>query len=155
MKSKRLRSPVIEGSVPHMLDLVLGQLEDPSDVPCHIHDCTLLLGTNVVHLPSDALVQDAVEGRGHILYKQVAASSNACMHMGIGLRAVLIAWASLWNSPEALPMAMHVLSAVTLQPHQKASAAEKACWSGLAATAYMKKFGPMLPDLCTSSSGAA
>ena len=65
-----------------MHNLFLRQLEELGNVGGHVQHRALLLRANVVDLAGDALVQDHIEGLGHILHKEVAACGNACRGSG-------------------------------------------------------------------------
>ena len=68
--------PVIEGTVSDMYNLFRWQLEDLCNVLGNIKDSSLLLCSNIIHLPNYAFVQYACKGLCDILHVQVAPCSN-------------------------------------------------------------------------------
>ena len=69
---------VIEGSISHVGDFGGIQVKNLGYVMCHVSNCTLLLGANIVRLPYTAFVQDDVKCLCHIFYVQIAARGCAC-----------------------------------------------------------------------------
>ena len=60
-------SPVIEGSIPHMDNLLLRQLEVLCNILRYIQNSPLLLGANVVHLTHNSLMQHTCKGFCYVL----------------------------------------------------------------------------------------
>mmetsp|Transcript_10542 Transcript_10542/g.31745 ORF Transcript_10542/g.31745 Transcript_10542/m.31745 type:complete len:393 (-) Transcript_10542:95-1273(-) len=61
---------VVEGTVLHVHNLVIAELEDLGNLASDLLDGALLLGTDVVYLADGALVKHDVEGLSNVLHEQ-------------------------------------------------------------------------------------
>lgn len=66
-------SPIIEGSVAHMLEQRRLPAKGGADVVSHLQHRALPHAADVIHLPNQPTVQDGVVGRSHVSNVQVRA----------------------------------------------------------------------------------